>query len=186
VTNATLDPTIPRRWRIDDHGSEFVISIPRKLGWLAIVLELLAVAYFAYEFRRLPETYSGFGTWLGPAISSLVIIGFMKDFLWSLGGLEIITIKDEQFILRREVFGIGWSRTFDSKKVGGLHFQKAGNNVKSGVAFEYDSALITKGRRFGDDLTEEEADELIAIIIQRFPGLDRAAPQTRHFLTLSI
>ncbi len=188
MNSAILDPAAPRRWRLDDHGSEYIITIPRKWSWMTFAWEPLFACVLIYLFPQMRQealqSKFVFGFFL------LAALGLLKGWLWNIGGREIVVITTEELRLRRELFGIGPQRKFTLKRVSDLTFQEAQggeDSRKSGIYFNYSGSLNPfQQRRFGDDLSRNEADELINAITTRFPQLDQCTPDTGHFITLGL
>lgn len=120
----------------------------------------------------------------------LAALGLLKSWLWNIGGREIVIITAEELRLRRELFGIGRQRKFILKRVSDLTFQEAEGGEdghKSGIHFDYSGSLNPfQQRRFGDELSRNEANELINAITTRFPQLNQCTPDTGHFITLGL
>jgi hypothetical protein len=111
--------------------------------------------------------------WL--SFGALVVYGF----LWRLVGKDIIEVSNWSLVVSREVAGLRRSKTYLADRVKNLRLERSGyehdfpiyRNIRrllaayGRIAFDYEAKTF----RFGSDIDEAEANQLIAAIQQRFP-----------------
>ncbi len=98
-------------------------------------------------------------------------------FLWCAFGYELITAEHDNMRIKRSIFGYGPSSQFEKAKVSNLrasgffatmlswNFNMAYWGISGGtVAFDYEN----KPKRFGINLNEDDANELVRIMKSKF------------------
>src|SRR3954451_607589 len=98
-------------------GLRIVIPGRRRLGTLFLVffavwLVIWNALGIAFALRLLPadlEVVRGWRTWSALILSDAIVLPI---FLWYLAGREIVLLDDRSLTIRREVLGIGRSRTY--------------------------------------------------------------------------
>jgi hypothetical protein len=103
-------------------------------------------------------------------------------FLWTLIGIEAITVGSQSVTIRRYVLGLGPTREYDLSHIRRLRVASDSFNFfdprmalrfwglgGGPIAFDYGSATI----RFGGGVDEAEANRIVATIINRFPSIAR-------------
>jgi hypothetical protein len=83
-----------------------------------------------------------------------------------LGSLDIIEATSGTVAIRKEVFGMGFSKHYSQQEIRDLRFlPESGSGKKhseSSIAFDYGAKTV----KFGDGIDESEAKQLIATIRQ--------------------
>jgi hypothetical protein len=172
----------PARFCIEEASEGIRIIIPRKWSWVVFVvlpLELSLFAFFAYILFR---------SWIsvlaapGPLLPKLFLTAFSLVWLylfgrvvfpwfWNLGGRHILVLDDSVLSLRRELFGLGRTQTFDTRSVSRWRYvseQVRGKqpSFPSGFAFDFAGKEI----RVGTSMEEAEVKQLFAQLSRRFPN----------------
>jgi hypothetical protein len=184
-----------RRWRIDDHGSVFIVTIKPEWSWLSFIsLPLFAVGLtyvlmkYGGKLRALGSSYAEQKGSLGGlllilGIPGLLVFSWFAAWLWNLGGCEIVTLGNEELVLRKEIFGIGFNRRFELKRVSDIcFFEIDSDGYFAWITFKYADRFSFIQRGFGYGIDSEEANVLIDTILVRFPQLSRAAAPPTHLL----
>jgi hypothetical protein len=175
-------PEFPDRARIDDTGDAIDISIPIKKDWGKInflTLWMLGWAWGEVFVARLllsgDELHGerNFVTlwlilWTAGGIATAV------KWLWNVAGIERVRFRSDAALIRREVFGVGFSREYDASRVGKLwltdDFQKApaarrpADRRGGKISFDYVETTV----QFGIRLDRGEAARIILKIQKRF------------------
>jgi hypothetical protein len=79
-----------------------------------------------------------------------------------LNGLEIVTLAPDGLRRRIEAFGVGRTRTYEPTRVEDLRAVSASRGGGGFVAFDYGSRTV----RFGSGLTAEDADRIVAALLE--------------------
>jgi hypothetical protein len=175
-------PVQPVRYRIEETSGRVRIIIPRKWSWSVFVvmpLELSLFAFFAYMLFRI--VFSALVT-SGPILPRIFITLFSIVWLslfsrvvfpwfWNLGGRHILFIDNSSLTLRRELFGLGRTQTFDARSVSRWRYvseQVRGKQptLPSGFVFDFGGKEI----RVGTSMDEAEVKLLFAEIRGHFPN----------------
>ena len=181
---ARVEP-IPARATVGDTPEGFMISIPTKKHYFAIVflpVWLVGWAFgevFAIRTLVLPPAGSP-----GPILFMAVWLTcwtlgggfFIYTLLWLLCGREVIVLRTDALVIRRLVLGFGRSREYDLSAVRNLRVGAAPYNpfdIKSGlqfwgigggvVAFDYGAGTV----RFGASIQEGEAGDIVSTLKRR-------------------
>ncbi len=101
----------------------------------------------------------------------------LYSFLWSAFGKELITAENGTLQIKRSIFGYGPARQFDKIRISNLrasgffatmmswNYSMAFWGITGGtVSFDYEN----KTKRFGISLNEEDANQLVKVIKNRF------------------
>jgi hypothetical protein len=177
VSGVASAPSSKRRWRIDGNGSEVVVTIPREFDWIVALVPVFYIPfmYVVFSDKQDPQAVI--------EIVLLVMVALvMKQWLWNLGGTEILTINHELVSVRYELFGLSWTRRAALTEVEGFNWEKRSygrNGHPSRIALELRDGFWFFSRiRFAARISQSEAEELIDAIHQRFPGLHNLAHQS--------
>ena len=178
------------RARVEDWGDALRIIIPTQkyclligfmgfwvigwaLGelWLGVQLVGLlftnAAGMVAEQGPAALLLYAWFGGW---TISGLLVL---YGFLWFVAGRETIDINSEAIIVRRKVLGIGRSKRYPAGRAGNLRASPVQDSriapgvwsVGGPIAFDYEGKTL----RFGAGVGEVEANQLVKLVLERFP-----------------
>ena len=110
------------------------------------------------------------------SILVLVMFGLFTAFmlyrwLWNLGGKEELEFTTSELTYRRLLLGFSWTRVFNMDKIADPRYvppQQKGRSFRpSGLGFSYDGQQV----KVCDQLTQEEANQIVAAAIQQFPEL---------------
>ncbi len=162
------------------NGLQIVIPGPRNLlislfiaGWL--------VGWWFGEMHAIEQIRSG--------QAALFIVGWLLAWtvggawvvtwlLWTIGGREVLILGTGRLSIRREVFGIGFSREYDLSQVRDLRIAPPrarargnGDMNQGGLCFDYGAKTI----RFGSGVDEAEARQLIQAMQSRIPSLQASS-----------
>jgi hypothetical protein len=181
-------------YTLETLGSTYRFVFPYRKEWFLIlsygVAGVLAVAFFIPIGLNSPPG-NGLGQ-LGTLDVVLngffvVILGLMLvELLWQLAGKEVVEVSDEAVILRHQILGLGPSKRFSVDQVGGLFVSPpdtwaTGRGARRDYRFwnfkrghvGLNSAKSPSSQpdtyRFGTGLDENEAGQVVAQILGRFP-----------------
>jgi len=177
------------RHRTDFMGGRFVIVIPSRKHWFQIPFFAIWLVFW-------------FGAWV--SVGSMVISrpfeagGFMLIWLtgwtvggfyaastlfWMLFGQDHVEITHDTFHVRRQIAGLGHTKSFDLMTVSDLRvvqypaprsfWSNNRNNVSTvwkldgPITFDYGA----KTYHFGDGVDEAEAKQIVSRIQEHFPAL---------------
>jgi hypothetical protein len=118
----------------------------------------------------------------------LLVIGglVLVELLWQLAGREVAEIGDDAVVLKHQILGLGPSKKFPAEKISGLAVSQDNRwasywlsgrdyrffNFKRGrVALNSGKSLLGQPvtYRFGTILTDDEAAQVVGLIVGRFP-----------------
>lgn len=145
------------------------------LGFVGTWLAFWNLAALAAALRLVPGESGEVAT--GWRFALVWLVGdamALPPFLWYLGGRQVIRIDGRTLTIRREVFGIGRSRSYDLGGIRELRASSEGLEDGSSVAFDHEG----RRRRFGAFLPEAEAEHLVGAIRARFDLPDDPGQRT--------
>lgn len=167
------------------------VSTPAKKNWFVIVfLAFWLVVWFFGAATASRELINPTSANVGAKSFLLVWLAawFLGGgcalvlWLWTIAGVERVVFEGHEIRIRREVFGVGISREYDSAHARGLRAAPdAGSmfepraalrfwGIGGGpIAFDYGSSTV----RFGNGLDEAEAARIVARILNRYSALAR-------------
>jgi hypothetical protein len=94
-----------------------------------------------------------------------------------LGGRDAVAISGDTLTIRKQIFGVGLTKTYSILEARDLRFQPemtaARRHRDSRIAFDYGAKTIT----FGDAIDEAEATELITLIKAHSRFAENASPK---------
>jgi hypothetical protein len=101
----------------------------------------------------------------------LLTVPMVHAWLWNLGGKEELKFTASVFTHRGSLLGISRSRVFSMKRIDRPHFENSQSRGKSrtpsGIGFSYEGKQL----RLGDHLTQRDAKEIVAVVLQQLPEL---------------
>jgi hypothetical protein len=150
--------------------SKVVVGIPRRFNFLLFIFAPLWVAgslTTVVRTSRGPQPQSS----LTIILFGLLTVPIVYAWLWNLGGKEELEFTASVLTHRGSLFGISRSRVFSMKRIGSPHFENSRSRGKSrtpsGIGFSYEGKQL----RFGDHLSQRDAKEIIARVLQQLPEL---------------
>jgi hypothetical protein len=163
-----IDP-FPQRCVISEDLGGLRVSIPPRRGW---VLLFFAVWLSFWTFsgiqagRGLLKHFSLFTAfWMIGWVFAELWVSF--GILYTLAGREIIAANADALTCKKEILGLGFSRSYLAPEIRNLRFQPemgAGRSRRaSRIAFDYGAKTIS----FGRDVDEAESRNLISLIRSR-------------------
>ena len=183
-----IQPTSARH-RAEWIGDQLSIRIPSRKHWFHIpFLSVWLVFWFGAWSSTAASLFSGpFGldgfllVWLiGWTIGGIYA---MTTLFWMLFGRDDVEITYKQFRIRRQVFGLGHTKTFDTLSISDLRvmqyppprsfwnstYQNSSTvwKLDGPITFDYGARTY----HFGDGVDEAEAKQIVAHIQQHFPAL---------------
>jgi len=179
-----IEPS-PGRAQVVETVDGVLIRIPsRRHGCAMAFLGFWLLGWAAGEAFAVWAVLNG-GTPLGPRLFVLVWLcgwtvgGFfaLRAWLWMLVGREMVLVNGAILAIKRDIFGLGRVREYDWSAVANLRAapptgdgQKRLGAISLGasegaIAFDYGARTW----RFGSDLDEAEAAQLVALILDRYP-----------------
>jgi hypothetical protein len=160
----------PMGYSLSSEPSKVVVVIPRRFSFLLFALvPLWIVAWLTMVVGTSrggqPQSV------LTITVFSLVTLPVVYAWLWNLGGKEELEFTTSALTHRSNLFGVSHSRVFSMKRIERPHFENSQRRGKygipSGIGFSY------KGKRFrfADHLSQRDAKEIVAAVLQRLPEL---------------
>lgn len=177
--------------------SEGVLSIivPRRFNALLFAFfplwTALWISFAVKDYGRgINESASSL---LGMVLFGLVSMFFLIAWLWNLAGREELNFTIAGLQHRRVLFGIAGTRTFRMSQIAEPHFvgsvRRGRSRIPSGLGFRYRGQRV----RIGDNLTQQEAREIVALVTHQFPEVAsvwsqfaEGLPEPDEFLTLKL
>jgi hypothetical protein len=122
---------------------------------------------------------------------------FLIELLWLVYGVEILEVGNAYIVMKHRIFGFGLAKKFRSNKVNGVFVSqsKIGDQffwqlskgfkptdfTKGMVAINYGKTLFgrVKTYRFGTNLNELEAQQIVNLIHGKFPQYDYKKSQNK-------
>ena len=176
------------RHHADFMGGQFVIVIPSRKQWFQIPFLAIWLVFW-------------FGAWV--SVGTMVVMhpfeagGFMliwltgwtvggiyagSTLLWMLFGQDRVEITHDSFHVRRQIAGIGHTKSFEMVSVSDLRVMQYPparsmwrNNRQVSTVWKLDGPITfgygAKTYHFGDGVDEAEAKQIVARIQQQFPAL---------------
>lgn len=199
-----VEPAKPRYTLTDSFG-QLTIAVPSRKNWFMILFlgfwligwavgEIAVPALFLPALLSPPAGEHQLGS-SGPGVFLVVFLlawlggwtvgGVMaiRQWLWNLKGVEIVTLDGESLSIRRRSVGRGREKRYALAEVSALRVSVPAYDPsnpwgmqgatkwwsRSGgiMAFDYGASTV----RFGQGLEEAEAKKLLAEIAQRFPKI---------------
>jgi len=175
-------------------GATYRFVVPVRKDWLRIGISVLAVVFVVWIVWP-----SDWGLLAGDNVQAanlvlLVVIGViifglvlqLLEIVWQLLGREVLEVSDDAVIVRHQVLAIGPSRKVPADKVTGLAVAstqggRSGWNTRRDyqfLSFRYGRIVVSGGKgvlrqtatvRFGTGLDEGEAQQVVDLILNRFP-----------------
>ena len=165
------------------------IIIPYWIGWPPFLFMVVWTAFAAYAAddnrRSIVRGATDSLVWSRLYFGEACIVVGMCAMLWMTLGREVISFRAGSFTVCRGMFRIGSCRTFDfldvkDVRVGSFLDPKAQGKwdpsfIRAGIYFEYQGRV----HRFGNELFESEAVEIVDAIRERHPQLVYEAISTQ-------
>ena len=162
------------RSQLEDAPEGLRIIIPARREWELLwgTIWLGVLVYTGNDFLFGPQEKEwhfslNFPSFWFFSISAWIVFSHISNWLWVLGGKEIIEITSGTLTTRRDYFGIGFTHRFPLKDVHDLQYvpseKKGRARIPEGIGFNYRGKL----RRFGDGLQEAEVSQLLRTLQQR-------------------
>ncbi len=164
---------------------EIIIPVPPQIG-NAIKLAFFLVVWGLTELFLTPMLYFLLVPSPNAATDDLFIRVFFTIWFvfWTLGGVvtflsllwitkgrEVVTIDADTFTIRKEMVGIGTTKTYQTAHVRCLQptptHHRRGGRLSGAIGFAYQRQPVT----WGVMLQEEDAQTLVEAILRRFPLL---------------
>jgi hypothetical protein len=146
------------------------ISIPMKRNWFVILFLIFWLGMWGTGWRETAKQLPS-----NPRQPFLVfwIAGWTLGGIWAmtwcirtLAGRDTLTVSGDYFVIRKQVFGLGWAKQYLRSQIRDLRFQpelqQGRTRQNSRIAFDYGAKTIT----FADGLDEAEADQILSTIPQ--------------------
>ena len=187
---------------LENVGNTYRFIMPYRKEWWRIISYAISAAVVLVVVLPLSLTvFTDVGSGkIG--LEVLVLFGFalvfgvglaLMELLWQLVGREVVEISDDALVIKHQILGLGPSKKFTPESISGLQVARQSDwatpqffgtrdyrlfNFKRGwVALSSGKSLV--GRpvtyRFGTNLEEIEAGQVVAQILGRFPQY-RAKP----------
>lgn len=195
----------PPRHTLTDDGAVLRITVRLRLRPLNIlllvaqlsvpVMAILSYDTVAQEFpirdRADIITYAVMFGWVGVIMLAVTLLA-LRQLHVELATREVIDVDHDGISLRRGPFGVGRPRRYAAEHVCGLRASPTGDphamdmfrHLTAGhpagtLAFDYGARAI----RFGEELPETEAQEIVTAIARRFPRYGERASGGRQQAT---
>lgn len=184
---------------VENSGTSLRFVMPCKKRWLEIIftsagfiaLFVILPLFFSVLFKDMGDNAVDNLFYLHLLVSVLFalisVIYLLIQWLWFVVDKEIAEIGPDAIIIRHQIWGIGPIKKWDASVINGvfvsrfksnwldeyLYFKDFGiRNFKRGqVALNTGRNFFggVKTARFGQVLSEDEAREIVRLILQRFP-----------------
>jgi hypothetical protein len=177
---------------VEDDGVALRITIPARKSWLAIVMLCVWICFWGSAEEN--ALRGRFGILLpvtlpASALSPLLLSAWI--FIWSVGGIAVayvaiwmvfgterVSIDPTRMTVESEPFSFPSRRVFDATRVYGMRVAPAIRRPPDGgfnlatlregpIAFDYGWRTF----RFGGDIDEAEAAQIVRLVAGRFPRL---------------
>jgi len=182
---------LSQKYTVEHSEETITFSVPFGKLWtdvVAVGVEILvASAFIVYAIINISAPASDTSVPI-PFIPFLILILvlFVIELLWLLYGVEILEVNKTHIFIRHRIFGVGLSKRFRFDKVEGVFVSrnKIGDqfffqltkgymptDFKKGMIVVYCGKTIfgrTKIFRFGTNLNEVEAQEIVNLIHGKF------------------
>ncbi len=153
------------------------------VGLMGILVTVIggATGVLGYASAGARTTLVTLACFLSVFLVILLLFGALAvyAFLWRLVGKDIIEVSNRSLVVGREVAGLRRSKTYLADRVKNLRLEQSGyehdfpiyRNIRlllaayGRIAFDYEAKTF----RFGSDVDEAEASQIVAVIHQRFP-----------------
>lgn len=167
------------------------VIVPRRFNALVFAFfplwTALWVSFAVKDYRRGPSSL------LAVLLFGLVTMFFLLAWLWNLAGREELNFTIAGLQHRRVLFGIAGTKVFRMSQIAAPHFvasvRRGKSRIPSGLGFRYRGTQV----RIGDNLTQQEAREIVDLITQQFPTLTsvwspyaEGLPEPHEFLALRL
>ena len=188
-------PVAAFRSRVESVGGGIEVTMPSRRNYVFAALQVVWLGFWVYalvaivppmfhETVRNPPPMAFMWIWIVGWVAGGCFIFAL--FLWTIAGLERVTVTPDGVLLRREAAGVGLTRHFDVKSVRALRVvDNVDNNVSFGgfgrgdpfglrsgsLAFDYGAKTI----RFGSGVDAAEAKYIISKIVAARPALAEQA-----------
>jgi hypothetical protein len=166
-----LQPPYASRATISEDLEGLRISIPGKWTWALVFPAFWLCGWTvgglaaAFSLFRHFSVFVSF--WLVGWAVGEIVVGYIV--LYAIAGREIILVRADTLACRRQIFGIGVTRSYRVAEMRNLRFQPDASSGKtripSRIAFDYQG----KVGAFAAGLDEPEATDVINRIQQRCP-----------------
>jgi len=173
----------PPRYIVQDRLSSLQFSIPGRRNWpVVIFVGIWLVGWAAGEVTvsviilgQLPGL-SGDGLFLLFWLALWTVGGAaaIRAWLRALASKEIVSVDAETLSVKQAVAGIGRRKEYaaayvDNLRVEPYYGSSSGQSSGHCLAFDYGGDTV----RFGTNLNEAEAEQVLALIRSRFPDLTK-------------
>lgn len=163
---------------IQEKSNELHISIPSKKYWGIVIWCIICVVILCYEFVSLWK--SEFSTevvdqtdgadYFFAVILFCFMIILVFFLLWSFFGKETLTVKRTNTTLKKQIFGLGSTRTFYTSRIEKIQFNEVkltlfnrarNTKILLGIEGKIKFRYGTKNYAFGMALSDEEAKHVV-------------------------
>jgi len=177
--------TLPQNYKVENLEKSINFSVAFIKRWADIIsvgveiLVFLAIVVYAIFNMSIPASFVPF--------IILMFVLFLIELLWLLYGVEILEVSNAHLVMKHRIFGFGLSKKFRSNKVNGVFVSQSKVNdqftwqlsngfkpadfKKGMIAVNYGKTLFgrIKTYRFGTNLNEVEAQQIVNLILEKFP-----------------
>ena len=184
--------TSSQKYTVENSEETITFSVQFKKLWTDIVsvgieiLVSLAIIIYAIFNMSTPAADMSIPAALVPFLILFFVL-FIIELIWLLYGVEIFEVSNAHIVIKHRIFGFGLSKKFHSKKVNGVVVSRnkiddqffwqltAGfrpADFKKGVvAVYYGKSIFGRKKffRFGTNLNDIEAQQIVNLIHEKFP-----------------
>src|SRR5215469_3272292 len=139
------------------------IVIPYWLGWgpfsFLVFWNLINIQMGYWQHQNISNGIVGPRSWDKLHLSEIFAVLGLSVLLWIAAGREVISLDNDLLRVRREIFGIGWSRQYLLTEVGEIRAgcfldPKAGvkwsaDHVRAALSFSYQGKIQSFGKELG-------------------------------------
>ncbi len=172
----------PSKHTITYFGNQMQILIPSQIQWYTLIfLTIWLCGWGLGEVSAIHQIMNdGISIFMMIWITGWTIGGgcAILMILWAITGKEVVEISNNSIIVSKTIFNFGFPKEYSAGYIKDLRVSVANNNIQwrfnnnynyfmgnSKLAFDYGAKTI----RFGNDIDEAEAKQLLNIILHRYP-----------------
>jgi hypothetical protein len=166
------------RHTTEDLGDTLKISIPNRKQWLLVVFGVFWLAEIWVRDREVKNILTGnVEGGIGLLLLIMIVIGFggilcggLLMVFWIFAGKQVIDITSQSITISYWIFDIGFSKEYQVGRIKSLRIFPSWVYNSGRIAFDFtDSYGGSRRIRFGFDIGEVGARQIVTEIQQRFP-----------------
>ncbi len=173
---SVIQPEVARH-HVEQFGNQLIFIIPSRKEWSLLMFLPIWLMFWAFAFTFEFSTMVEGGPFI--LIWGLVGLSSILSLLWMLLGKEVVKVDYDLFHIRRQIWGVGHTRSFDCASISNLRVvdrpRVRRGRASIGMIYRMDGPITfdygAKTYRFGDGVEEAEARMIVTRIQQQFSRL---------------